>query len=87
MVKKVRSNYTSEFKAAAVKLVLEHQSTMEVSRRLSVPIQTFSTWLSQARTGRMSGTTQHNPNLIALEKENARLKKALAVAGDGSATY
>ena len=81
MVNKPRNNYTKEFKAEAVKLVLdEHQSATEVSRRLGVPIQTFSTWLSKARGGRMVGTTQHNKGLTDLEAENARLKKALALA-------
>ena len=70
MNKKDRNSYTAEFKAEAVKLVLdEHHSVTEVSHRLGIPIQTFSTWLSRARSGRMVGTSQHNQSITSLEAE------------------
>lgn len=73
--------YTPEFKAEAVKLVLEeNQSMSQVSRDLKVALQTLSTWVARAREGKLAGTTTHNPKTVALEAEVKRLRKALAVA-------
>lgn len=73
--------YSPEFKAEAVKLVLEqNQSMSQVSRDLKIALQTLSTWVARARKGKLAGTATHSPELAALEAENKRLRKALAVA-------
>ena len=73
--------YSPEFKAEAVKLVLEeNQSMSQVSRDLKVALQTLSTWVARARKGELAGTVKPNPDTAALEAEVKRLKKALAVA-------
>lgn len=52
MKKIPRQIYTKEFKAEAVRLVREDGlSVSEAARRLSVPNQTFSKWLSKERSG------------------------------------
>ena len=73
--------YSPEFKAEAVKLVLEEKQSMsQVSRDLKVALQTLSTWVARARKGELTGTVTPTPNTAALEAEVKRLKKALAVA-------
>jgi transposase len=73
--------YSPEFKAEAVKLVLDgNQSMSQVSRDLKIALQTLSTWVARAREGKLAGTVTHNSHTATLEAENKRLKKALAVA-------
>lgn len=73
--------YSPEFKAEAVKLVLEENLSMsQVSRDLKVALQTLSTWVARAREGKLAGTARHSPDIAVLEAENKRLRKALAVA-------
>lgn len=81
MSQKTRQSYSSEFKAEAVKLVLEQeQSVASVSRNLKISIKTLTNWVTLARSGQMAGTVDHDPRINALEAENKRLRKALAVA-------
>jgi len=73
--------YSPEFKAEAVKRVLEQNHSMsQVSRDLKIAIQTLSNWVKQAKHGKPVTTPQHNAQTAALEVEVKRLKKALAVA-------
>ena len=77
----MRQKYSPEFKAEAVKLVIDQKQPMaETSRNLKISIQTLSNWVTSARHGKLAGTAQLNPSIIALEAEVKRLKKALAVA-------
>ena len=81
MSKIIRQNYSVEFKAEAVKLVLEQGQTIAgVSRNLKISIQTLNNWVAKARHGTLVGAINHNPETICLEAEVKRLKKALAVA-------
>jgi transposase len=73
-------NYTPEFKAEAVKLVLNQGlSHMEAARRLSLPKGTLSNWVANAK----NGTAAEAPGartVPELEAEVARLRKELAEA-------
>ena len=81
MNQRTRQSYSDEFKAEAVKLVLEqNQSIASVSRNLKVSIKTLTNWVTLARSGRIKETSSHNPQVSALEAEVKRLRKALAVA-------
>lgn len=81
MSKLNRQNYTLEFKAEAVKLVIEQgQSISGVSRNLKISVQTLNNWVAKARHGTLVGAINHSPETITLEAEVKRLKKALAVA-------
>lgn len=76
----MRQRYSPEFKAEAVKLVLEQEQTMsEVSRNLKISIKTLSNWITRARNGKIA-STPNNPSTYALEAEVKRLRKALAIA-------
>jgi transposase len=70
-----RTNYTPEFRADAVKLVLEHgYSSREVGERLGVASSNVSRWVRTYRFEQQerseSGTTRRE-----LEEENRRLRK------------
>lgn len=70
--------YTVEFKAEAVKRVLEQKlSLAEAAKRLSIPNQTLSTWVTHARQGSLERGV-----LAVTEQasELSRLRKALARA-------
>lgn len=76
-----RSKYSAEFKAEAVKLVLEQNQTQtEVSRNLKISNQTLSNWITRTRHGKVPSTSSHNLEMVTLEAEVKKLKKALAVA-------
>jgi len=76
-----RSKYSAEFKAEAVKLVLEQNQTQtEVSRNLKISNQTLSNWITRARHGKVPSISSHNLETVTLEAEVKKLKKALAVA-------
>jgi len=54
--------YSPEFKAEAVKLVLEeNQSMSQVSPDLKVALQTLSTWATRAIKGKLAGTVKPPP--------------------------
>ena len=81
MSQRTRQSYSPEFKAEAVKLVIEQeQSVASVSRNLKISIKTLTNWVTLARSGQIVGISDHDPRISALEAENKRLKKALAVA-------
>lgn len=97
MKKLPRQVYTKEFKAEAVRLVTEEGlSVCEASRRLSVPNQTFSKWLSKVRAGETLDSRQEevsgkDAEISRLRRENAELrmeceilKKATAYFAKGS---
>jgi transposase len=73
--------YTPEFRAEAVKLVLEQGLSLEAAaQRLSVPKGTLANWVKAARRGSMASTSAPGSRSVAeLEAENARLRKELAV--------
>ena len=72
---------TAEFRTEAVKLVTEQGlSPAEVARRLDVPYQTLYQWVVLANAGKLSGVDARRITPVsALEAENSRLKKEVAV--------
>ena len=53
---RTRQSYSDEFKAEAVKLVLEQeQSIASVSRNLKISIKTLTNWVTLARSSQMNG--------------------------------
>lgn len=71
------AKYTPEYRANAVKLVLEDGfAVTESAKRLAMPKQTLDTWVRQARAGKSAGFVK----LSAEAVEIARLKKQLALA-------
>jgi transposase len=77
--KKQRKRYTDEFKAGAVRLILDEGKTRaEVARDLDVPASALSRWVEQARADRSGGKTgltmAEREELARLRKENRQLK-------------
>ena len=78
---KANQTYTAEFRAEAVKLVLEQGLTQpEAAQRLGIPKGSLSNWVVAARrTGALS-VAPGAPTVVELQAENARLRKELARA-------
>ncbi len=93
-----RQRYTKEFKEEAVKLVTEQGlGVTEAARRLSIPNQSLSKWLSKAQEGKTQGSARgkevsdKDAEISRLRRENAELrmereilKKAMAYFAKGS---
>lgn len=70
-----RKGYTEEFKAAAVKQVIERgYSVGEVSERLGISVKSLYAWLKMAKG---PGGTRNAGELDIVRRENARLKAEL----------
>lgn len=75
-----RRKYTDEFKAGAVRLVLqEGQSAASVARDLDLTESALSTWVQQARrdkspAGSGTLTTDERAELTRLRRDNRRLE-------------
>ncbi|HGJ9107932.1 TPA: IS3 family transposase, partial [Pseudomonas aeruginosa] len=75
-----KQDYSPEFRAEAVKLVLDQGlSQGEAARRLSMPKGTLANWVAAIR-GKAPGTPAGSQTVAELEQENARLRKELAEA-------
>jgi transposase len=77
--KRPRRSFTDEFKAGAVRLVLEEGKTpAQVARDLDLTASVLSTWVNHARADRTKGktglTTAEREELARLRKENRVLK-------------
>jgi transposase len=77
--KRPRRAFTAEFKAGAVRLVLDEGKTIaEVARDLGLSANSVATWVSQARADRSKGktglTTEERAELARLRKENRELR-------------
>lgn len=71
-----RPHYTAEFKAEAIKQVVERgYSVADVSERLGVSKHSLYAWLRAAGTSRAQRKAD---DIEALRQENARLKGELA---------
>lgn len=77
-----KETYTKEFKAEAVKLVLEQGlSIEEATRRLDLAKSTFGRWVREARVGSVKRDTEVGAQSAAdLANENKQLRKELAEA-------
>ena len=80
MTKKVRT-YSDEFKAEAVKKIADNNGNISATaKQLGIAMQTLSNWHNKANQGKLAGTAQYDPELIAVIEENERLKRHLKVA-------
>ena len=75
MTKKVRS-YSDEFKAEAVKKIADNDGNISaIAKQLGIAMQTLSNWHNKANQGKLVGTDQYDPEIIAVIEENKRLKR------------
>jgi len=77
--RRVRRQFTEEFKAGAVRLVLDEGRTVgAVARELDLTETAFRKWVEQARADRTTGktgvTTAEREELARLRKENRQLR-------------
>lgn len=77
--RRVRRQFTEEFKAGAVRLVLDEGRTIgAVARELDLTETAFRRWVEQARADRTAGktgvTTAEREELARLRKENRQLR-------------
>jgi len=80
MTKKVRT-YSTEFKAEAVKKIADNNGNISATaKQLGIAMQTLSNWHNKAHQGKLAGTKQYDPELMAIIDENKRLKQELKVA-------
>jgi transposase len=80
MSKKTRT-YSAEFKAEAVKKIADNSGNISATaKQLGIAMQTLSNWQNKANQGKLLGTEQYDPELIAVLEENKRLKRQLKVA-------
>ena len=80
MTKKVRT-YSAAFKAEAVKKIADNNGNVSATaKQLGIAMQTLSNWQNKANEGKLVGTKQYDPELMAIIEENKRLKPDLKVA-------
>jgi transposase len=77
--KRVRRSFTEEFKAGAVRLVLDEGKTVsQVGRDLDVSQSVVGNWVKQARADRSNGktglTTEERGELVKLRREVRELR-------------
>jgi transposase len=74
-----RRSFTDEFKAGAVRLVLDEGKTIaQVARDLDLTATALASWVKQARADRTNGktglTTEEREELRQLRKDNRELR-------------
>ena len=80
MTKKIRT-YSNEFKSEAVKKITDNNGNISATaKQLGIAMQTLSNWNNKANQGKLVGTEQYDPQLIAVLEDNKRLKRQLKVA-------
>ncbi len=77
--KRARRSFTDEFKAGAVRLVLDEDKTIpQVARDLDLTESALRLWVERARADRTNGktglTTEEREELRWLRKENRELR-------------
>ena len=77
--KRARRSFTDEFKAGAIRLVLDEGKTVaQVARDLDLTQSALGGWVKQARADRSKGktglTTEERAELAQLRKDNRQLK-------------
>jgi transposase len=87
-----RRQFTEEFKAGAVRLVLDEGKTIaQVSRDLGVTASVLRTWVIRARADRDGGksglTTDERAELTRLRKENRQLEMERAILKKAAAFF
>jgi transposase len=87
--------YTAEFRAEAVKLVLEQGvGQAEAARRLGMSFKTLAHWVMRARHGELAGigakatpVTDLQAEVTRLRAENARLKQEKEILKKAAAYF
>ena len=74
--------FTHEYRAEAVKLVIEQgMGVTEASKKLALSVKTYSRWVREARAGRLVHVDTHRLQPVTdLQAEVSRLKRELAIA-------
>jgi transposase len=74
--------FTHEYRAEAVKLVIEQgMGVTEAARKLAVSVKTYARWVQLARTNSLATVDAHRTQPVTdLQAEVSRLKRELAVA-------
>ena len=76
MSKKVKQEYTTEFRERAVNMVIRSdKSTAQIARDLGIKVTTLYSWVNNAKTGDVNKTGRKTEELF---EELKRLKKELA---------
>lgn len=76
-----RQTFTAEFRAEAVKLVIDQQLTVpEAAKRLGMPAKTLGGWVTLARKGELGRLGESRKPVTDAEAEMARLRRGLAEA-------
>ena len=89
---KRRQSFTEEFKAGAVRLVIDERKTIaEVARNLDLTASALAGWVEVARADRTKGktglTTEERTKLARLRKENKELKMERELLKKGAAFF
>lgn len=80
MTKKAKT-YSTEFKAEAVKKIAENNGNVTATaEQQGIPMQTLSNWHKKAQAGKLKGTENYDPELIAALEEIKQLKRELKIA-------
>ncbi|SNT69869.1 transposase [Psychrobacter sp. LV10R520-6] len=80
MTKKMQS-YSTEFKAEAVKKIADNNGNLSATaRQLGIAMQTLSNWQNKTNQGKLVGTEQYDPELMAALEEIKQLKRQLKIA-------
>lgn len=80
MTKKIRT-YSTEFKAEAVKKILDNNGNVSVTtKQLGIAMQTLSNWHNKANQGKLVVTEQYDDELMVALQEIKQLKQQLKVA-------
>lgn len=80
MTKKIRT-YSAAFKAEAGKKIADTNGNVSATaKQLGIAMQILSNWQNKANEGKLIGTKQYDPELMAILEENKRLKRDLKVA-------
>ena len=73
MTKKIRT-YSAEFKAEAVKKIADNNGNISATaKQLGIAIQTLCNWYNKANQGKLAGTEQYDPQLMAFIEDNQQL--------------
>lgn len=66
--------YDINFKQEAIKLAKEIGST-KAAKELNIPSGTMDTWISKAKTGKLTGKAPTPKNAMTLDEENKKRKQ------------
>ena len=79
MIKKIRT-YSTEFKAEAVKKIADNNGNISATaKQLGIAMQTLCNRQNKGNQGKLIGTEQYDPELMAAIQEIKQLKRQLKV--------